>query len=382
LKVTDIYERTIDAIADKKSVIVSYGGSSSGKTVAAMQVLFTLALKFPDLQIFFFAQTIKKLENTLIEDFKRYVSGTAYFLKHYHKQDKFILIPKTNSKINFLSADDPDKYLGVRSDYLLFDEVNTYRYGSKIFKNLFARCRKTSILTFNPADKFWVTDYMAEDYCQVIHSTYKDNQFVPERTIKNLIDLGKKDENFKRVYLNGEWGALEGLIYKFKDNWDYCEKLPEKYDLKVFAIDFGYTNDPTTIIELRILDSAKEIYEKEHCYSAGLLNSDIIDKLKSIEGVKGSIIVADSAEPKSIAEIRKAGLDIYGAVKGADSIRAGIAKVKEYMVFVEKSSKNLIKEKMSYKYVQDKHSEKFTEVAEDKNNHLLDAERYGLTKFR
>jgi len=380
MELTEVFYKTIEALGNETPLIVTYGGSSSSKTVSAMQALFLLAQNSDNLQIFFFAKTVPKLKTTLIEDFKRYVSGADYFIENFHRQDSYLLIPKTNSKINFVSADDPDKFRGVRADYHFFDEINTFRYGLAIFKELFARQRISTIVAFNPSEKFWITDYMNDSDCEVIHSTYLDNQFVPQQTIENLKKLAQKDENFKRVYIDGEWGVLEGQVYKYKENWFICDKLTEDYDFRVFGLDFGYTNDPTTIIELRINEKEKTIYEKEHLYKTGLLNSDIAEVLKNVMD-ENSYCIADSAEPKSIADIRKYDINILGAKKGADSIISGINKVKDYDVYVTSESKNLINEKQSYKYVEDKLTGEFINKTEDKNNHLMDAERYALTKF-
>ena len=187
-------------------------------------------------------------------------------------------------------------------------------------------------------------------------------------------------ENFKRVYIDGEWGVLEGQVYKFKTNWFICDELTEDYDFRIFGLDFGYTNDPTTLIELRINEKEKTIHEKEHLYKTGLLNSDIADILKGILKEDDKVI-ADSAEPKSIKEIRRTGVKIIGAIKGPDSIKYGINKVKEYEVYITADSKNLINEKQSYKYKEDKLTGEFISIPEDKNNHLMDAERYALTRF-
>ena len=380
MQITKVFKKTLKAVTDKVPLIVTYGGSSSSKTVSAMQVLFLLAQNKPNLQIFFFAKTVPKLKTTLIEDFKRYVSGPDYFIKNFHRQDSYLLIPKTNSKINFVSADDPDKFRGVRADYHFFDEINTFRYGLAIFKELFARQRISTIVAFNPSEKFWITDYMNDADCEVIHSTYLDNQFVPQQTIENLQKLAQKDENFKRVYIDGEWGVLEGQVYKYKENWFICDELTEDYDFRIFGLDFGYTNDPTTLIELRINEKEKTIHEKEHLYSTGLINSEIADILKGILK-EDDRVIADSAEPKSIKEIRRTGVKIIGAIKGPDSIKYGIAKVKEYEVYVTSDSKNLINEKQSYKYKEDKLTGDFISIPEDKYNHLMDAERYALTRF-
>jgi PBSX family phage terminase large subunit len=211
MKTNNVFDTTLDAIL-RNPIVVSYGGSSSGKTVSYLQSLFLLARAKKNLQIYCFAKTVPKLRTTLYDDMQRYVCGLDFWINNFSKGEN-ALIFNNGSKIIFMPADDPDKFVGVRSDYILFDEINTYRKGEEIFKNLFARCRHTVGVTFNPSEKFWIADYMGMTEAKVIHSTYKNNQFAPEKTVRNLKLLSEKNENFKRIYMLGEWGLLEGSMF-------------------------------------------------------------------------------------------------------------------------------------------------------------------------
>jgi len=373
MKTTNVFSRTLKAF-EKSKLVVSYGGSGSGKTVSAMQLLFLIATKKSGLTIYFFAQTVPKLNNTLIEDFKRYVTGQDFFYKYFHNQTKTIQLPN-GSKIIFTSADDPAKVVGVRSDYLLFDEINTYRHGKEIFKNLFGRCRGITVVTFNPASKFWITDYMGEDFVSVIHSTYLDNPFIPQTTLDNLKFLAKKDENFKKVYLKGDWGALQGVVFKYKQHWNYFKEKPKNYDAIYYGGDFGFTNDPSTLIE--VIKDGRNLYLTELLYKKGLINKQIAEVAKTINNP----IVFDSAEPKSIAELRRYGIKALTAAKGKDSITNGINILKSYNLFLNIKSKNLINEFFNYSYAIDKTGESLN-VPKKGHDHLIDPARYIVLKYR
>lgn len=379
MKTTKVFDKTVNALATPGiDLIISYGGSSSSKTVSAMQALFIIASKVKNQQIYFFAQTVPKLKGTLIEDCKRYVTGSKWFDLHF-KEKSYLLFPN-GSKIIFLSADDPDKFLGVRSDYILFDEINTYRNGEKTFKNLYARCRKKIIMTFNPAAKFWVSEYMAKDFSKVIHSTYKDNQYAPSATVQKLLALAATDQNFNEVYVKGNWGSLKGVVFKYKERWDYFSEYPQEYDAKYYGMDFGFANDPSTIIEVLVRKKERELYLTEKLYKTGLFNEDLAKAIKEVGSIE---IVCDSAEPKSISELRvKHKIRALTAVKGADSINNGIGILNQWKIFLFHKSENLITEFFNYSYAEDKKTGELLNTPVDKDNHLIDPTRYVALKYR
>lgn len=209
------------------------------------------------------------------------------------------------------------------------------------------------------------------------HSTYKDNRFIDSQYIAILEDLVNKDRNFHNVYALGKWGVLKGLIY---DNWDTVSKWPDKFEKHGFGLDFGFSNSPSALIEVGIIGN--EIWEREHIYETGLTNQDIAGKMKMCLPDDYNLICADSAEPKSIQEIKNCGWNIFPSNKGKDSVVHGIQLVKQHKVHVLTDSINLIKEKESYKWAEDKDGEiHIPEKPVGFMNHLMDAERYIVTKL-
>ena len=168
----------------------------------------------------------------------------------------------------------------------------------------------------------------------------------------------------------GRTGKIEGLILK---KWYVLNESFDDKNLIGFGIDFGFTNDPTTLVEVRLQDG--ELWVKELIYETGLTNRDISDRMEALGISKGALIVADSAEPKSIEELRRLRWTIDGVKKGADSIMFGINLLKGYSINVHSSSKNLIKELEQYKWKVDRNGDSLN-VPIDGYNHAIDALRY------
>jgi phage terminase large subunit len=169
---------------------------------------------------------------------------------------------------------------------------------------------------------------------------------------------------------SGRTGKIEGLILK---KWYVLNESFEDKNLIGYGIDFGFTNDPSSLIEVRLQDG--ELWVKELIYETGLTNRDISDRMEALGISKGALIVADSAEPKSIEELRRLRWTIDGVKKGADSIMFGINLLKGYSINVHSSSKNLIKELEQYKWKVDRNGDSLN-VPIDGYNHAIDALRY------
>lgn len=374
---TKVFYKNITALQQNKSVIVNYGGSSSSKTITVMQILRILAERKENLYILLIANSVPKLKTTLIKDFKNIIMSDDYDDRLFNKQDNEYKF-NNGSIFKFANAYHEDTYKGVRCDYAMLDECNTFRNGQGVFDQIEIRTAKTVFLTFNPSSKFWVTDVMSREDSQTIHSTYKDNQYIESAIINKLELRAKTNENFYKVYVLGEWGALEGLVFEYKKHWDYFTDRPKEYDAIYYGGDFGFANDPTTAIEVLVNNSTKEMYVTELLYKKGLLNSQIAEILKPI--IKDNYIIFDSAEPKSIVSLRNEhGLLALSAVKGPDSIRAGIERLKEWKILVNENSKNLINELFNYAYVD---KEGLLNVPIDDFNHCIDALRYVALKYR
>jgi phage terminase large subunit len=230
---------------------------------------------------------------------------------------------------------------------------------------------------FNPTSQFWLEDWI-QDYepAKVITSNYTHNRFLPETERGRIERRAKRDANFRRIHIDCEYGIYEGLVFT---DWQQIDKLPEDGKVK-FGMDFGYTNDPTTLI--KIIETPDAYYLDEMIYQTGLTNREIAGTLGSV-GIKKNYdeIYADSAEPKSIDELRLAGYNVKPSVKGKDSINAGIDKLKSRKMYVTKRSVNLIKELRNYAWVTDKDGNT-TNKPVDAFNHAIDAARYAIGKER
>ena len=206
----------------------------------------------------------------------------------------------------------------------------------------------------------------------ILHTTYKDNKYVTPQSAELLESFKNMDDNYYNIYTLGLWGGvLEGLVY---DNWEIANSIPLETKLLGYGLDWGFTNDPSTLIRVSI---GKEgvLYLDEIFYKTGMSNQDIINEMIANEVVKTDEIIADNAEPKSIQELFAAGFNIHPAIKGPDSIRVGIEKVKGYKLIVSSRSRNLIMELKNYRWKMDKNGNSLN-VPVDRFNHALDAVRY------
>ena len=263
-----------------------------------------------------------------------------------------------------------DKALGARRNVLYGNEINSLKF--EVFDEL-ARRSEYVIGDFNPTQQFWLEKFL-EYYgdVAVILSNYTDNPFLPETERNRIIRRAEMDSNFKRIHVDCEYGSYDGLVFT---QFNLVDSIPEGLNT-FYGMDWGYTNDPTALIQCAI--SGTDIYLNELLYMTGLTNSDIARMVVDL-GVRRNYdeIFADSAEPKSIEDLRRAGFNIKPAMKGEDSIRKGIDKMKEYKIHITKHSVNLIKEFRNYSWISDKTGNP-TNKPIDAFNHGIDASRYGI----
>lgn len=243
------------------------------------------------------------------------------------------------------------------------------------------------IMVFNPPNKaHWILKrwYILQDeesgYFRAIpkpteknllsiHSTYLDNLAnLNESFVNNLLNYESSDPDYFNTMVRGLiTEGVKGRIYR---NWEIGE-MPNQYP-KYYGLDFGY-NDPVALVEIEMHDN--KIWVRELIYQSGMTNREISDRMKAL-GVKGRII-ADSAEPKSIEELRRMGWQIFPAVKGPDSILGGIKYLKQFSVYLTADSRNFWNEYELYRWSLNGHKE-VTNVPDDANNHLMDAFRYAV----
>lgn len=369
MQVTNVYERNIKALKSKKFFIINKGGTRSGKTFAVLQMLITLALKSKKKRVIsVISETFPHIKRGARREFIKIMTGDNLFDERAWNKTDSIYTFLNGTIIEFFSADSPAKVHGPARDILFINEAQNI--SKEIAVQLFIRTRERVILDYNPTFDFWVdSDIIGKGREVMIHSTYLDNPLLSDNQIAE-IESHRDNANWWRVYGLGLTGQLEGVVYTFTQ----VDSMPE--GVRFYGMDFGFTNDPTAIVS--VIVKGNDVYINEECYRTGMLNSDIISALLRI-GVKkqSTEIYADSAEPKSIEEIYRAGYNIKPCVKGANSIISGIQKVKEYNIKVTSSSTNLIKELRSYTWEVDKNG-KYLNVPVDYDNHLCDALRYAI----
>ena len=363
-------------VADKR-IICLYGGSSSSKTISALQYLTTWALESPDpLVLTVIGESIPVLKKSVIRDWQRVVMRRVFDRNRFNKLELTYTFDN-GSLLQFIPADEEARFYSIRHDIVLIDEA--YHVTKGIFDQVEIRTRKQILLTWNPVSPFWATKLEDErDDVAVIHATYHKNPFVEQAIIDSLERRAKTDPNFYRVFVLGKYGTLEGLIFKQYTHWNKCDEMPEDFKRRILVLDYGFTNDPTAILDLRYSDG--EFWVDELEYKPGMFNSDIFNLLQPITG-KRMEVIADSAEPKSNAELRKMGLNVIPSVKGPDSVKYGINTMKGFKLNVTKSSLNTIKELRNYSWKKDRQGE-FTGEPVDNWNHSCDCARYIISHIR
>ena len=342
----------------------------STKTISILQDLTLWAYSNHRRRVTLGAESMPVIRKTIFPDWRDVVMKEAYDRKRLNKSEMIYTFP-TGTVFNFVPTDDETRWTGMRQDICYFDEVN--HVPMKVYDQADIRTELRMLSSFNPAAEFWLKARMDMPDTFVDHSTYHDNPFLADSIKRSLEARALTDPNFYKVYTLGQWGTLEGLIYREGINWDIIDTMPEYYDKRVLSIDFGYSVDPCVILDVRYFRG--EIWADEVEYRTGMLNSDIHHAL--YRRGRSLRAVADAAEPKSIEEIYSLGYDIHPSIKGQGSVNSGISLVKEFKVNVTKRSINLIKSLRNYHWATDKHGNSL-----NKPDHFesdgCDALRYGV----
>lgn len=370
MQATYVYKQNLSAWLERYRVIANKGGTRSGKTYSLVSLFISVAVAGKKIrEIDIVSESMPHLKRGALNDFneildrEQLVDGVDY----ESNLSDHVYTFNSGTKIRFFSSDDWGKVKGSKRDVLYINECNRIDY--EIYRQLAVRTTECIFLDWNPDTEFWyeLKGVQAKDSTKEIHSTYKDNPFLSDVQIAE-IESNKDDENWWKVYGLGLTGRPQGVIYK---RWEQVDAIPDYAELVGRGLDFGFTNDPTAIVDVYRADG--ELWLDERCYRINLTNDKIAEFLRPLPGCT----VADSAEQKSIAEIKNYGVRwIEPAIKGADSIRAGIQILQRYKMNVTKRSLNLINEIRNYKWREDKITGELLNVPIDKYNHALDAVRY------
>jgi len=360
-------------LTQRKRVV--QGGTSAGKTFGIIPILIDYATKNPNTEISIVSESIPHLRRGAIKDFLKILNWTERYKEPLWNRTLLTYTFENGSFIEFFSAEQEQKLRGARRHILYINECNNIAW--EAYHQLAIRTSKYIWLDFNPTSSFWVhSEVVPDNDTEFVILTYKDNEGL-DTSIVNEIEKAKEKAltstywaNWWRVYGLGEVGSVQGTIFT---NWKQCKDIPKEATLKGIGIDFGYTNDPTAIIALYYMDG--KYYFDELAYQREMSNKDIANVVKPYN----TLTVCDSAEPKSIAELRTYGIKAVPCEKGKDSVVHGIQAIQQLEEFyVTEQSTNLIKEERGYVWMTDKNGTALNEPI-GINNHAMDAKRYVYT---
>ena len=356
-----------------KKIRVVLGGTSASKTISILLYLIALAQSDKKKTLTsIVAESTPHLKRGALRDFKNILKEHNYWREDNWNATDSVYTFETGSQIEFFSADQPDKLRGARRDRCFMNEANNMELDT--FDQLEVRTKEFIILDFNPTNEFWVFTDIIPNRTDVEHIilTYKDNEALSKEIIDS-IEARRNRPNWWKVYGEGQLGEVEGRIYT---DWKIIDEIPHEARLERRCIDFGYTNDPTAIADIYYYNGGY-IFD-EVCYQKGMSNKQIVDVIQMQE--KQCLCIADSAEPKSIDEIRLYGINILPAIKGGGSINQGIQYVQGQRISITKRSVNGIKEQRNYLWKVDRNG-KIINEPEGGLDHFLDAVRYGMTSL-
>lgn len=350
-----------------KRISQHIGGTRSGKTYAILQWLIFNSLQKP-LNITVVRKSIPVLKRTIIKDFKEILQELGLWnSNNYNLSDR--IWEYGGSSIQFVSTDDPEKLRGVKSDILFIDEAS--EVDEESYFQLSIRTTDRIVLAYNPTISpfHWLRKM---NDCDRYITTYKDNPYLTQATVDSIEELEHKNYKYWLIYGKGEFAPNERAVYGFE--------IVDDFDAEFvgFGMDFGFSQDPTAMVA--VYKNGSNLYVEELLYEKGMVTKDIVDRLGELD-IDREEIWCDSADPRLIEEIYRAGFNAKGVKKGKDSISFGINTIKNYKLHVTRRSQNLINELYSYQYATDRYGY-VTDTPEGGLDHLCDAMRYvGLMRL-
>ena len=370
--------------------LVFYGGAGSGKSHFIAQRLVYKALK--DKRKILVLRKVNRTTKTstfqLLLDTINQFGIIDYCV--INRTDFSITLP-TGSQFLCMGLDDPEKIKSITglTDAWL-EEATEFSLDDFSQVNLRVRDPKAKnqeiILSLNPVSKanwcylhFFAENPELDEFrktVRIVHTTYKDNPHLPEAYVQALLMMKATNEVYYKIYALGEFGSLDKLIY---NNWQKMDFDPDIIKGQpLCGLDFGYTNDPTAFTASTLVESERRIYIFKEWGGTGYLNDAIADQIKEM-GFAKSIICADSAEQKSIDEIKRLGITrIKPCVKGKGSVLQGIQKLQQYELIVHPSCVNVIEELENYAWKKDKQTNEYINEPAEGYDHYMDSLRYSL----
>jgi len=355
-------------VKSNKKIVVEQGGTRSGKTYNILLfIIFHYCTHNKNKIITICRKTFPSLRATVLRDFLQILNHYQIYRDEFHNKSssEYHLF---GNLIEFTSLDQSQKIRGRKRDLLFINEGNELYWED--WQQLIFRTQERIILDFNPSDEYhWIYDnVITREDCDFYKTTYLDNPFLEDIIKKEIERLKETDDQYWQIYGLGERATSINTIFKYIE----VNKIPEDAKLIAYGMDFGYSNDPTTLVSVYSFEY--NLFIKEHLYRTQMTTQDINIFLKE-QNLLSNPIYADSAEPRLIAELRRMGHNIFPSLKGKDSVNAGIDLLKRYKLHITSDSHNAIQEFRNYKWKEDR-SGKLINVPEDKHNHIIDPCRY------
>ena len=422
---TDIYKNNKEGLNpnlvfllrewERYKILALQGSTRSGKTYSIVDFIIWLIESYNGLIISVVRATLPSLKTSILRDFKdEMLRFNMWTDANFNKTE--LEYRHNGNIVEFFSVDDEQKVRGRKRQVLICNEANEIPQDRLM--QLLLRTEGFTIMDYNPSmTDSHIYDMLERDDCAMIITTYKDNPYLSPGIIEEIERLKETDENLWKIYgcgIRGEDRA--GVIYT---RWNKTENIPS--DLPFwYGVDFGFTNDPTAIIKIFYNKKERLIYLREIAYERGLMNSDIANIIKqdirqtkvtiyedlyiqdgriyrdreiAIDDLQGEMrevvsrelekieklyipIYCDSAEPKSIVELRQHGLSTYPAIKGGGSVASQIFYLFNFRILYQ--GENIDNERKKYKWKERRGGDNFDNVPLDAYNHAMDAARYGI----
>lgn len=349
------------------------GGTSAGKTISIEQLLIDAAQSDSEPTLTsIVSESFPHLKRGAIRDFLNIMQSHNYYKDNSWNKTDYTYTFETGSKIEFFSADQSSKVRGPRRDRLFVNEGNNIPYDT--WDQMLVRTKEYAWLDYNPTNEFWFyTEVLGKrEDLDFITLTYKDNEALDPGIVAE-IESHKLNKNWWKVYGLGQLGEVEGKIYT---DWIIIDDIPHEARLERYGLDFGYSVDPTAIVAIYYYNGGYIL--DEITFQKGLSNKQIADILNNIPK---ALVIADSAEPKSIDELLSYGINVLPAQKGQGSVNQGIQYVQNQRISVTKRSLNTIKEYRNYLWKTDRDG-KIINTPDGSFDHAMDAVRYGMESLK
>lgn len=368
IQTTRVYAEIQSALTNGYTTVSLQGSSRSSKTYNTLIWLVVYCLTHPYTRLSIVRATLPAIKGSVYVDFKEILLRIGVWVDKAMNKSEMVYTFSNGSWVEFFSTDNEQKLRGRKRDILFVNEANELSFIE--WQQLKMRTTKYTILDYNPSfsDEHWICSVNNDPRTYHFISTYKDNPFLEQSIIDEIESLKYKNQSLWQVYGLGMQAIVEGLIFR---DVEYVDEIPPQVRKRWRGMDFGFTNDPTAIVTVGA--DGDNLYIDEVAYATQMLSSDIIRTLKAQD--EQLEVIAESADPRLIQEIYRAGINIHPVKKFQGSVDAGIQKMLQYKLHITKRSANIIKEQKNYTYRQDKEGKWLNEPI-DAYNHAMDAVRY------